>query len=120
MSRKPTRRKYGTATIIGGTAENIANVERNTCNEPMGKGKVAAFDTRVRITVVSYRTTLADADGVSAKAAIDGLVRARIILDDSTRYVKEVRYRQIKVKTIEEEETVLKIVSVGPIQRRRK
>jgi hypothetical protein len=115
MSRKPRKRKYGTATIIGGNAANAANLERTVCNGSLGKSSCAAFDTRVRITVMSYRTTLADADGISAKAAIDGLVRARIIADDSVKYVEEVRYRQIKVETIEEEKTILEIVSVGPI-----
>ena len=112
MSRKPRRRKYGTATIIGGTAANITNVERNTRNESLGESKPTAFDSLVRITVYSYRTILADADGISAKAAIDGLVHAGVIADDSTKYVDEVRYRQIKVETLEEEKTVLEIVSV--------
>lgn len=111
MARKG--KKYGTATIIGGTAANAANLERHPSNESMGEERPAAFDTPVRITVVSYRTTLADADGISAKAAIDGLVLARIIADDSTKYVEEVRYRQIKVSKTEEEETVIEIVSVG-------
>jgi hypothetical protein len=111
MARKG--KKYGTATIIGGTAAKAANLERVVRNAPLDAEVCAAFDTPVRITVVSYRVTLADADGISAKAAIDGLVLARIIVDDSPEYLEEVRYRQVKVEKVEEEQTVLEIVSVG-------
>lgn len=104
---------YGTAKVIGGTAANVANLEQFVGNEPVGTIKNTAFDSRVRITVVSYRTTLADADGISAKAAIDGLVLAGIIADDSTKEVEEVRYRQIKVDTVGEEKTILEIEAVG-------
>ena len=105
--------KYGTATVIGGTASDAANLERDPGNESLGEESPPAFDTPVCITVVSYRTCLADCDGVSAKAAIDGLVMARIIEDDSTEYVHEVRYKQIKVETKAEEETILEIEAVG-------
>ena len=44
----------------------------------------------------SIRKRLTDADGVSAKAAIDGLVLAGILPDDSPKYVKEVTYSQEK------------------------
>lgn len=111
MARKG--KKYGTATIIGGTAAKTANLERVVRNAPLDAEVCAAFDTPVRITVVSYRVTLADADGISAKAAIDGLVLARIIVDDSPEYLEEVRHRQVKVEKVEEEQTVLEIVSVG-------
>jgi hypothetical protein len=67
----------------------------------------------VRITVVSYRCRLADADGISAKYAIDGLVYAGIIKDDCLRYVSEVRQTQNKVKTRREERTELIIESTG-------
>jgi hypothetical protein len=105
--------KYGTATVIGGTASNAANLERDLGYESLGEKGPTAFDTPVCITVVSYRTCLADSDGISAKAAIDGLVLARIIEDDSTKFVEEVRYRQIKVETKAQEKTVLEIEAVG-------
>jgi Holliday junction resolvase RusA-like endonuclease len=50
---------------------------------------------------------LTDADGASAKAVIDGLVIAGIIIDDSPEYVKEVRYSQ--AKTTGEEKTIIEI-----------
>jgi len=86
-----------------------ADVERYTCNESLAASKGAAFNTRVRITVVSYRCRLADADGISAKAAIDGLVHCGVLRDDSAKEVGEVCYRQHKVKNAEEERTLLEI-----------
>lgn len=108
--------KYGTAKVIGGTASNAANLERDTGHESMGAKGSAAFDTPVRIAVLSYRTCLADCDGVSAKAAIDGLVMAGIIEDDSTEFVHEVSYKQIKVDSKDEEQTILEIEAVGSDQ----
>lgn len=60
----------------------------------------------VRITVTSYRKRLCDADGISAKAAIDGLVHRGLLSDDGPQYVSEVVYRQIKAK---DEKTVIDI-----------
>jgi Holliday junction resolvase RusA-like endonuclease len=62
---------------------------------------------------VSHRTRLADADGISAKAAIDGLVHAGVIRDDSTKEVREVSYLQVKVKNKNEEKTVIQIRRVS-------
>ena len=112
MARKRRSAKYGTATIIGGTAARTANLEQNSGNDGQATHAAAAFDSPVCITVVSYRTRLADADGISAKAAIDGLVHAKIIADDGPEHVREVRYRQVKVKTKSQERTVLEIEAV--------
>jgi hypothetical protein len=61
---------------------------------------------------VSYRSRLADADGISAKAAIDGLVMCGILADDSTKEIREIRYQQVKVKNISDEKTeiILEVV----------
>jgi hypothetical protein len=104
---------FGTATILGSdTAGKASNVEQATgdgrdraCEDP-------AFDTRVDIRIVSHRTRLADADGISGKAAIDGLVHAGVIRDDSTKEVREVSYSQVKVKNKEDEKTVIQITRV--------
>jgi hypothetical protein len=61
---------------------------------------------------VSHRSRLADADGISAKAAIDGLVMCGILADDSTREVDEVRHRQVKVKNVSDEKTEIIIERV--------
>ena len=105
---------YGTARILGGdAADSASNVEQAACDEPIQAGRIATFDTPVDIRIVSYRTRLADADGISAKAAIDGLVHAGVISDDSHKEVREVSYTQIKVKNKEDEKTVIKIGRVS-------
>ncbi len=65
----------------------------------------------VKIKVHSIRKRLTDADGVSAKAVIDGLVHAGILIDDSQEYVNEVSYSQEKCKKGEDEKTVITIKS---------
>jgi hypothetical protein len=89
-----------------------ADVELPTSSEPVAAGKGAAFDSRVDIEIVSYRLRLADSDGISAKAAIDGLVAAGILRDDSAKEVSEVRYRQVKVKNEADEKTEIVITEV--------
>jgi len=79
----------------------------------MATDEIAAFDSPVDIIVLSYRTRLADADGVSAKAAIDGCVHRGILRDDDAKWVTEVRHRQIKVKNKEEEKTLLIFIPRG-------
>jgi hypothetical protein len=109
------RRGYiGTARILGDRASDSAsNVEQAARDEPIQTGRHPTFDSRVDIRVVSYRTRLADADGLSAKAAIDGLVHAGVIRDDSTKEVREVSYSQVKVKNKNEEKTLIQIRRVS-------
>jgi len=105
---------YGTARILGDRAADSApNVEQVAGDEPIQTCGHPAFDTQVDIRVVSYRSRLADADGISAKAAIDGLVHAGIIRDDSTKEVREVTHSQIKVQNKEDEKTVIQIRRVS-------
>ncbi|AMV34371.1 hypothetical protein VN12_19755 [Pirellula sp. SH-Sr6A] len=93
-------------------ADRIAYLERIAGDESLATRKDPAFDTRVRITIVSYLARLRDADGTSGKAAIDGLVHAGVIADDSPKYVEEVCYRQVKVKTKAEQKTQIIIEAV--------
>ena len=105
---------YGTARILGSdVTSSFAYVEQTTRHESIQAGRHPAFDTLVDIRIVSYRTRLADADGISGKAAIDGLVHAGIIRDDSPKEVREVSYAQVKVKNKEEEKTVIQITRVS-------
>jgi hypothetical protein len=89
-----------------------ADVELPVGRESVAAGKGAAFDSRVSVEVVSYRSRLADADGISAKAAIDGLVMCGILADDTTKEISEVRYRQVKVKNASDEKTEIVITEV--------
>ncbi|AMV30866.1 hypothetical protein VN12_02035 [Pirellula sp. SH-Sr6A] len=93
-------------------ADRIAYLERIAGDESLATRKGPAFSSRVRITIVSYLARLRDADGTSGKAAIDGLVHAGVIADDSPKYVEEVCYRQVKVKTKAEQKTQIIIEAV--------
>ena len=90
----------------------VADVELPTSCQSVAAGKGAAFGSRVDIEIVSYRLRLADADGISGKAAIDGIVAAGILRDDSAKEVREVRYRQVKVKNTSDEKTEIVITEV--------
>lgn len=70
------------------------------------------FDSPVNIHVHSCRKRLIDADGISAKAAIDGLVHSGLLEDDSPQWVKEVSYSQEKAGKDEMEETIITIKEV--------
>jgi len=75
----------------------------------MGEKQALPFDTPVRIHIHSIRKRLVDADGVSAKAAIDGLVRCKVLQDDSAKYVESVTHSQEKGL---EEKTIITIKEI--------
>lgn len=105
---------YGTARILDADdSRQTANLERTTGNESIQAGKSAAFDSPVSIHIHSFRSRLADCDGVSGKAAIDALVMCGVIADDSTKEVVEVTYSQTKVKNKTDEKVVVNVVRVG-------
>jgi Holliday junction resolvase RusA-like endonuclease len=86
-----------------------ADVECVVGRSPLAAKKNKGFDTPARIHVHSVRKRLCDVDGISAKAAIDGLVHCGILEDDSPKYVKEVTYSQSKTEKGEEERTEITI-----------
>jgi len=91
------------------TAVSTANMEQNSSNGISRKKQIKTQDPRCSIHLHSRRKRLTDADGVSGKAAIDGLVHAGIFIDDSPEYVQEVSYSQEKIKENEAEETLIEI-----------
>ena len=70
---------------------------------------VTAFTSPVSIHLHSKRKRLVDADSVSAKAVIDGIVHAGLLQDDSPQFVAEVSYSQEKTAKDESEETIVTI-----------
>lgn len=74
-----------------------ADLEPASANAPLGAQEMPRFDSPACIHVHSIRTRLTDSDGISAKAAIDGIVYAGILADDSPAEVKQVSYSQAKV-----------------------
>ena len=89
-----------------------SNLEPTASLSPVAEKEDTRLDSfrgPVHLLVTSYRHRLCDADGISAKAAIDALVLAGILKDDSSEFVKEVRYEQIKVENEEPEQTIIEI-----------
>jgi len=87
-------------------ADSAPHVEPNPCNGDLAEKATPRYDTPCRINVHSVRKRLADPDGISAKAAIDGLVRAAILADDSAKQITQISYSQEKG---EPEETIITI-----------
>lgn len=92
------------------TALSATNMESNFGNEPVGKEKTERLDSRVDIHIISYRKRKHDPDGVSAKAALDGLVRCGILTDDSTKEIRKVTFESIISK---EEQTIIEITEIN-------
>ncbi len=92
-------------------SDSVAHVERHPRNERMEKKTVARFTTPVFIRIHSIRRRLADADGISAKAAIDGLRHCGILQDDTAAAISEIGYSQGHG---ESEETIITIFTTHP------
>jgi Holliday junction resolvase RusA-like endonuclease len=90
-----------------------ANVELLVSNESMAACKGSTFDTPVNISVNHYRCRLCDPDGLSVKAAIDGLVHCGVLRDDSAKEISEIRHFQHKVSKPEDERTEITITEVS-------
>ena len=80
------------------TTNEATDMEQTTGDQPVQEGCDTPFDSPVHIHIRSLRYRLADADGISAKAAIDGIVHRGILRDDNARWVEEVSYSQEKGK----------------------
>jgi hypothetical protein len=89
-----------------------ADMESIIGDEPDGEETVQRFDTQVCIDVVHYRYRLADPDGLSVKAAIDGIHKAGILIDDSAKEIEAISHRQIKIPRQEAERTTFTITEV--------
>lgn len=90
-------------------------MESTFSNEPLAKGKGDKVDKRASIRVHSIRKRMADPDGISAKAVIDGIVLSGILADDSAKFVKEVSFSQ-EVGSKEETVIVLSLCSEKPFK----
>jgi hypothetical protein len=89
--------------------DSATHLEPYLVDEPLGAQKAERLNPPFNIHVHVIRERLCDPDGISAKAAIDGLVKARVLPDDSAKYVEKVSYTQEKVVKGEEEKTIITI-----------
>ena len=88
--------------------DTTSDLESHTSNAPVATNEPSPFDSQVRITFHHTRARLADIDGLSGKAAIDGIVKAGILADDSPKQVAEVSHTQSKGSV---EKTIITIES---------
>ena len=95
------------------TSLPATNMESHSCNAHLAKKEATGLDSRVDITVTSYRKRIHDPDGISCKAVLDGIVRAGILRDDSTKEVRQVTFKSIICEKGQEEKTVIEINDTG-------
>jgi hypothetical protein len=93
-------------------AVQAAHMESHSRNEPVETGQAQQITPPCNIHVHSRRHGLADADGISFKATLDGIVAAKILPDDNAQVVKEVTYSQEKIGRYEQEETIITITEI--------
>lgn len=71
-------------------------MERVSAAKHQRSDESEAFSVPVDIFVHSVRKREADPDGICAKAVIDGIVKAGVLIDDKSQYVNQVSYSQEK------------------------
>jgi hypothetical protein len=87
-------------------ALSLADLEQALGLRSLAEKTNQRCDTRASIHIHSIRKRLADPDGISAKAVIDGIVKAEILEDDSPAHVKQVSFSQEKAGK-DEEKTII-------------
>ena len=93
------------------TALSFAALESTDMDEPLAAKKAQGLDSRVDITVISYRKFNHDPDGVSAKAVLDGLTREGFLHDDSTKEVRQITFKSYICEKGQDEKTIIEIES---------
>ena len=66
------------------------------------------MDKKFCVHVHSKRKRLADQDGCSIKAVLDGIIQAGILPDDSAKFIQKISFTQEKSK---DEETIITFTS---------
>jgi len=89
-----------------GTSFSAPDLESALVDALGSEKEMRRFAAPVCIDVHCFRKRLADLDGNSIKAVLDGVVKAGILADDSSKFISEIRYRQSKSGT---ESTTLRI-----------
>lgn len=82
-------------------------MESASGNASLGKKEGEGLDKKCRVHVHSRTKRLADSDGRSIKAVIDGLAKAGIFADDSPKFVTETSQSQEVTK--DDEETIVDV-----------
>ena len=103
LQRSPARRPDHQAEVQAPKPQPIVRPE------PLGEApRKSVGEARIRVSVTSRRCRLLDPDNVCPKYVIDLLRYGGVLRDDSPDLI-ELEIRQEKVRTKEEEETVIHI-----------
>lgn len=92
------------------TSNTSSNLELPTRIKPICKNEGPTFNTPVRINIYSTRIRETDIDGISGKAALDGIVKSGILADDSPDQIES--YQIHKPTISSEEKTVIEITEI--------
>lgn len=87
-----------------------ANLESNPGDAALRKNETARIPAPCRIHFHHVRGRLADMDGLSVKAVLDGIVHVGVFPDDSPEFIEEISHSQAKGKP---EKTVITIECIG-------
>jgi len=85
---------------------SVANSKSNIPDALDSTPKIVCMDQKFRVRITSYGRRLADTDGNSAKAVLDGFTEAGIWPDDSSKFIEEVSFTQ---KNAEKDQTVIEV-----------
>lgn len=108
--RKLREKPWAKAQLDPDAANTTTNVEQDSGNEQVAKSQASPFDSPVHLLFRHYRHRFADRDGISVKAAIDGLVLCGILRTDQTSAIKDPIFQpQEKIPQKEEEYTEIEI-----------
>ena len=89
-----------------------ADLESNISNAQMGTNEATQMVTPCSIHFHSRRYRLADPDGLSGKAIIDGIVHSGVLADDTTKEITNVSFSQEKIKRTEKEVTIITLETI--------
>jgi len=95
-----------------GLTNTNADLESYLSNAALPKDKFEKETSRVSIHVRSFRRLNADPEGISIKAALDGIVERGILADDSSKQVKACTVENFTGCSKEEERTLV-IITEG-------
>jgi Holliday junction resolvase RusA-like endonuclease len=92
------------------TSSSTSNLELSTKRKSVRKNESAAFNSPVRINIYSTRKRKTDIDGISGKAALDGIVNSGLLIDDSSDQIES--YQVHKPTICNEEKTLIIIEEI--------
>ncbi len=95
------------ALVLGNPTISPSNMESDIGNALLGSKKVTRFNIPIHIHIHSIRRELADTDGISSKALLDGFVKANVLSNDTTKEIKSITYSQ--EQTNSDEKTIVEI-----------